>query len=95
MTRDTLLTLLRIPFLGWIGSISYVLPIRQNIDILNRDIRVGERVGERVATSVSYIEMALDQRLGPLVGSSVTMDLFSILPDISNQWQVSFWVITW
>ena len=37
----TLLTLLRIPFLGRIGSISYVLPIRQNIDILNRDIRVG------------------------------------------------------
>ena len=36
----TLLTLLRIPFLGRIGSISYVLPIRQNIDILNRDIRV-------------------------------------------------------
>ena len=37
----TLLTLLRILFLGRIGSISYVLPIRQNIDILNRDIRVG------------------------------------------------------
>ena len=36
----TLLTLLRILFLGRIGSISYVLPIRQNIDILNRDIRV-------------------------------------------------------
>ena len=36
----TLLTLLRIPFLGRIGSISYVLPIRQNIDILNRDSRV-------------------------------------------------------
>ena len=36
----TLLTLLRILFLGQIGSISYVLPIRQNIDILNRDIRV-------------------------------------------------------
>ena len=36
----TLLTLLRIPFLGRIRSISYVLPIRQNIDILNRDIRV-------------------------------------------------------
>ena len=36
----TLMTLLRIPFLGQIGSISYVLPIRQNIDILNRDIRV-------------------------------------------------------
>ena len=35
----TLLTLLRIPFLGRIGSISYVLPIRQNIDILNIDIR--------------------------------------------------------
>jgi hypothetical protein len=33
----TLLTLLRILFLGRIGSISYVLPIRQNIDILNRD----------------------------------------------------------
>ena len=38
---STLLTLLRIPFLGRIGSISYVLPIRQNIDILNRDSRVG------------------------------------------------------
>ena len=38
--EGTLLTLLRIPFLGRIGSISYVLPIRQNIDILNRDIRV-------------------------------------------------------
>jgi hypothetical protein len=37
----TLLTLLRILFLGRIGSISYVLRIRQNIDILNRDIRVG------------------------------------------------------
>ena len=36
----TLLTLLRILFLGRIGSISYVLPIRQNMDILNRDIRV-------------------------------------------------------
>ena len=36
----TLLTLLRILFLGRIGSISYVLPIRQNIDILNRDMRV-------------------------------------------------------
>ena len=36
----TLLTLLRILFLGRIGSISYVLPIRQNIDILNRNIRV-------------------------------------------------------
>jgi hypothetical protein len=36
----TLMTLLRIPFLGRIGCISYVLPIRQNIDILNRDIRV-------------------------------------------------------
>ena len=36
----TLLTLLRILFLGQIGSISYVLPIRQNMDILNRDIRV-------------------------------------------------------
>ena len=34
------MTLLRIPFLGRIGSISYVLPIGQNIDILNRDIRV-------------------------------------------------------
>ena len=30
----------RILFLGRIGSISYVLPIRQNIDILDRDIRV-------------------------------------------------------
>ena len=38
--QPTLLTLLRILFLGRIGSISYVLPIRQNIDILNRDIRV-------------------------------------------------------
>ena len=38
----TLLTLLRILFLGRIGSISYVLPIRQNIDILNRDIRVSK-----------------------------------------------------
>ena len=37
---STLLTLLRILFLGRIGSISYVLLIRQNIDILNRDIRV-------------------------------------------------------
>ena len=37
---NTLLTLLRIPFFGRIGTISYVLPIRQNIDILNRDIRV-------------------------------------------------------
>ena len=36
----TLLTLLRILFLGRIASISYVLPIGQNIDILNRDIRV-------------------------------------------------------
>ena len=36
----TLLTLLRILFLGRIGSIGYVLPIRQNIGILNRDIRV-------------------------------------------------------
>ena len=36
----TLLTLLRILFLGQIGSISYVLPIRQKFDILNRDIRV-------------------------------------------------------
>ena len=36
---NTLLTLLRILFLGRIGSIRYVLPIRQNIDILNRDIR--------------------------------------------------------
>ena len=36
----TLLTLLRIPFLGRIGSISYVLPIWQNINFLNRDIRV-------------------------------------------------------
>ena len=27
-------------FFGRIGSISYVLPIRQNSDILNRDIRV-------------------------------------------------------
>ena len=35
----TLLTLLRILFLGRIGSISYVLPIQQNMDILNRDIR--------------------------------------------------------
>ena len=45
----TLLTLLRILFLGRIGSISYVLPIRQNIDILNRDIRVpfGKEIGEQ------------------------------------------------
>ena len=32
--------MLRILFLGRIGSISYGLPIRQNIDTLNRDIRV-------------------------------------------------------
>ena len=38
--KVTLLTLLRILSLGRIGSIRYVLPIRQNIDILNRDIRV-------------------------------------------------------
>ena len=38
---STLLTLLRILFLGRIGGISYVVPIWQNIDILNRDIRVG------------------------------------------------------
>ena len=30
-----------------------------------------------MVTSVSYIEMALDQSLGPLVGSSVTMDFIS------------------
>ena len=41
---STLLTLLRILFLGRIGSISYVLPIRQNIDILNRDIRVRKEI---------------------------------------------------
>ena len=40
LNLSTLLTLLRILLLGRIGSISYVLPIRQNINILNRDIRV-------------------------------------------------------
>jgi hypothetical protein len=37
---DTLLTLLRILFLGRIGSISYVLPIRQNINITDRNFVV-------------------------------------------------------
>ena len=40
---NTLMPLLRILFLGRIGSISYVLPIQQNIDILNRDIRVSSQ----------------------------------------------------
>ena len=52
-TVATLLTLLRIPFLGRIGSISYVLPIRQNIDILNRDIRV--KISVLVTTKVIQI----------------------------------------
>ena len=38
--ETTLIPLLRIPSLGRIGSIKLVLPKWQNIDILNRGIRV-------------------------------------------------------
>ena len=39
-SSDTLIPLLRIPSLGRIGSTKIVLPKWQNIDILNRGIRV-------------------------------------------------------
>ena len=40
--ESTLIPLLRIPSLGRIGSTKLVLPKWQNIDILNRGIRVAE-----------------------------------------------------
>ena len=44
--------------MGRIGSISYVLPIRQNIDILNRDIRVA--TASQVMMMLSFSPQKVD-----------------------------------